>query len=78
MLSCFSHVQLCDPMDCSLTGSPVHGTLQARILEWGAMPSSGDLPDPGIKHTSLTSPAFSGEFFTTSASWEAQSFKEND
>ena len=25
---------LCDPMDCSLTGSPVHGILQARILEW--------------------------------------------
>ena len=25
---------LCDPMDCSLPGSSVHGTLQARILEW--------------------------------------------
>ena len=31
---------LCDPMDCSLPGSSVHGTLQARILEWVAMPSS--------------------------------------
>ena len=31
---------LCDPMDCSLPGSCVHGILQARILEWVAMPSS--------------------------------------
>ena len=31
---------LCDPMDCSPPGSLVHGTLQARILEWVAMPSS--------------------------------------
>ena len=29
---------LCDPMDCSLPGSSVHGILQARILEWVAMP----------------------------------------
>ena len=28
---------LSDPMDCSLTGSSVHGIFQARILEWGAM-----------------------------------------
>ena len=33
-------VSLCDPMDCSPTGSSVHGILQARILEWVAMPSS--------------------------------------
>ena len=29
----FSHVQLCDSMDCSPPGSSVHGILQARILE---------------------------------------------
>jgi len=28
---------LCDPMDCSLPGSSVHGILQARIQEWVAM-----------------------------------------
>ena len=28
-------------MDCSLPGSPVHGILQARILEWVAIPFSG-------------------------------------
>ena len=31
---------LCNPMDCRLPGSSVHGILQARILEWVAMPSS--------------------------------------
>ena len=31
---------LCDPMDYSLPGSSVHGILQARKLEWVAMPSS--------------------------------------
>ena len=152
---------LCDPMDCSLPGSSVHWILQARILEWVAMPSSrgsswprnqthvscisyigrqilyhslplappgkhlhcsmcvcvcvcvcvlshlshvwlcvilwtiacqallpmafsrqeywnglpcpppGDLPNPGIKPMSLTSPALAGGFFTTHATWEA-------
>ena len=28
---------LCDPMDCSLPGSSVHGIIQARILEWVAI-----------------------------------------
>ena len=28
---------LCDPMDCSLPGSSVHGAFQARILEWVAI-----------------------------------------
>ena len=36
VLNCFS---LCDPMDCSLPGSSVRGILQARVLEWVAMPS---------------------------------------
>ena len=29
---------LCDPMDCSLPGSSVHGILQTRIMEWEAIP----------------------------------------
>ena len=29
-----SCLTLCDPMDCSLSGSSLHGILQARILEW--------------------------------------------
>ena len=44
-----SHVQLCDPMDCSPPGSSVHGISQARTLEWLPCPPPGDLPDPGIK-----------------------------
>ena len=40
---------LCDPRDCSLPGSSVHGNLQARTLEWVACPPPGDLPDPGIE-----------------------------
>ena len=28
---------LCDPMDCSLPGSSVHGIFQARVLKWGAI-----------------------------------------
>ena len=35
-----------EPVDCSPPGSSVHGILQARILEWVAIPFSGDLPDP--------------------------------
>ena len=31
---------LCDPMDCSLPGSSIHGVLQVRILEWVAIPFS--------------------------------------
>ena len=36
---------LCDPMDCSLPGSSVHGIFQARILVWVPFPSLGDPPN---------------------------------
>ena len=43
-----SCLTLHDPMDCSPPGSSVHGILQARILEWVAMPSSrGSSPSKG-------------------------------
>ena len=32
-----SCLTLCDPMDCSLPGSFIHGIFQARVLEWGAI-----------------------------------------
>ena len=35
-----SSLNLCNPMDCSLPGSSVHGLLKARILEWVAVPFS--------------------------------------
>ena len=58
-------------------GSSVHGIFQARTLEWVAMLSSRDLPNPGIEPTSLMSPALAGGFFTTRATWEAQILGHN-
>ena len=56
-----SVAQLCltlwDSMHCSLPGPSVHGISQARILEWVAMPFSRKSLEPGIKPTSLKSPA---------------------
>ena len=47
---------LWDPMDCSPPGSSVHGILQARVLEWVAMPSSrGVFPTQGSNLPSLIS-----------------------
>ena len=40
---------LCDSMDCSPPGSSVHGILQARILEWVAMPFSRGSPNQGTE-----------------------------
>ena len=39
---------LCDPINCS----PLHGIFQARILEWVALPSPVDFPNPGIERGS--------------------------
>ena len=58
-------------MDRDPLGSSVHGILQARILEWVAMASPGDLPNPGMEPASLMSPALAGRFFTIRATWEA-------
>ena len=72
VLSHLCHVPtLCDTMDCIPPGSSVHEILQARVLEWVVISSSGDLPHPRIEPTSHTSPALAGRFFTTSTAWEA-------
>ena len=53
-------LQLCStllrPLDCSPPGSSIQGALQARILEWVAVPSSRGSSQPGIEPTSLMSP----------------------
>ena len=49
MLVTQSCLTLCDPMDCSLPGSSVHEILQARILEWVAIPFSKDGHNKGQK-----------------------------
>ena len=53
-------------------GCSVHGILQAGYWSGLPFPPPGDLPDPGIKPSSLLSPALAGGFFTTSATWEAK------
>ena len=35
---------LCNPVDSSPPGSSIHGILQARVLEWGAIAFSGTIP----------------------------------
>ena len=62
-----SYPTLCNPMDCSLPGSSVHGILQARILEWAAISSSRGSSHLGIEPVPLMSAALAGRFFDTSA-----------
>ena len=40
---------LCNPMDCSLPGSSVHGIFQARVLEWAAISFSSLSSEVGAK-----------------------------
>ena len=47
-----SCLTFCNPMDCSPPGSSVHGIPQTRILDWVAVPSFRDLPDPEIEPAS--------------------------
>ena len=60
---------LLDPMDCSPPGSSVHGILQARTLEWVAMPSSRGSSQP--KDQTQVS-QIAGGFFTIWATRESQ------
>ena len=62
---------LCDPMDCSPPDSSVHGILQARILEWVAIPfskseidSHSDLPRSKF-HCCLLAVAYQASFLTS-------------
>ena len=59
---------LCDPMDCSLPGSSVHGMLQVRILEWVAIPFSKRSFQPW-DWTWVS--CIAGKFFTVWATREA-------
>ena len=56
---------LCDPMDCSLLGSPVHGLPRQEYWSGLPFPPPGDLPDPGIEPMSS---ALAGGFVTTEQS----------
>ena len=65
-----SYPTLCNPMDCRPPGSSVHGILQARILEWVAIPfSRGSFQPRDQTWVSCTA----GRFFTIWAIREAHS-----
>ena len=53
---------LCNPIDYSLPGSSVHRTLQARVLEWVAVPFSRGSPCPSDRTGSPTLQAHSLPF----------------
>ena len=72
MLSHFSRVQLF----MSLWNIPCQTSLSMGFCKqeyWSGLlcPPPGDLPDPGMEPTSLTSAALADGFFPTSSSWEA-------
>ena len=66
---------LCNPMDCSPPGSCVHGILQARILEWIAIPFSSRSFQP--RDWSGVS-CIAGRFFTIWDIREAFSFRDSN
>ena len=49
-----SCLTLSDPMDCSLPGSSVHGSFQARVLEWAAIAFSAREPNETETHMNFT------------------------
>ena len=72
----FSHsalLTLCNTMDCSPPGSSIH-EIFFRQEYWSGLPfpSSGDLPNPGIKPASLASPALASRFFATVLPWKSK------
>ena len=67
MFSC-SVVSLCNPMDCSLPGSSLHGDFPGKILERAAMPSSRKSSQPRDR-TQVSHNA--GRFFAVWATWQA-------
>ena len=68
-----SHVQLFAPLWTVAHQAPLSMGFP-RQESWSRLPfpSPGDLPMPGVKPSSLMSPALADRFFTTSATWEAK------
>ena len=52
------------PVDCSTPGFSVYEIILARILEWAAIASSGDLLVPGTEPSSPVAPSLAGGFFS--------------
>jgi len=68
-----SQVQLCNPTDCSLLGSSIHGILQTRILEWVAMFSSRESSQPRDQNRVS---CITGGFFTTEPLGKPKTWKQ--
>ena len=67
-----SCLTLCDPMDCYLLGSSIHGIFQARVLEWVAISFSRGSSQP----RDLTQVScIAGRCFTVWVTREAQEWK---
>ena len=75
VLSRFSYVQLFVTLWTVAHQGPL-SMGSSRQVYWSGLPFPPlkNLPNPGIKPTSLVSPALAGGFFTTSASWEALNY----
>ena len=68
-----SYPTLCSPINCSPPGSSVHGILQARILEWVAMPFSRGSSQP--KDRTWVS-LIESRFFTIWSTWESRKSRD--
>ena len=70
--TCFSCVQLFETLWTVTCQAPLPmGLSRQKYCSGLPCPPPGDLPNPGTKCMSLTSPALAGGFFTTNATWEA-------
>ena len=67
-----SHLDSCDPMDYNPLVPLSMGFSRQEYWSGLPCPPPRDLPDPGIKPTSLKSPALADGFCITSATWEAK------
>ena len=74
VLSHFSHVGfLATPWTVAYQTSLSMGFSRQEYWSGLPFPPPGDLPNPGIKPASLSSPILAGRFFTTSTTWESES-----
>ena len=62
---------LCNPMDCSPPGSSVHGIVQARIPEWGAISSFGGSSQPRGQNCVTCVSCVGRQVLSHCATWEA-------
>ena len=65
---------LCNPVDCSLPGSSVHGILQVRILEWVAISSSRGFSQPRDRIRVSCISCIGKGLFITRATWQPMQY----